>query len=320
MKKLLLFSLFFLLLINISNAQEPCGTKAPGDEWEQWFQTKIAERKANLASERIQQTNYVIPVIVHIIHNGDDVGSNENLLASRIQSQIDNLNLDFAGTNSDINNLPSYFQGVKAGNTGIQFCLAKQKPNGTSISENGIDRININDYGFINPINFTSIDQLKSEFRDKIKPRTIWDPNRYLNIWIADFYDSDVKLFGYATFPIGTGINDLPQNGSSIESDTTSGVVINTYSFGNINIASTPTIVSRKRVATHEIGHWLGLYHISGKYEGDNSCSFFNDYCFDTPPSKGMDGFDGQNIGCPPAKWNSNTCFLLNLSSNHKCN
>ncbi|MDB5228872.1 MAG: hypothetical protein JWN78_3065 [Bacteroidota bacterium] len=73
MKKFIYYlSFFFFSFISLKgNAQiqntEPCGTKAPSAGWEQWFQSKIAERKANLAIGRISQSTYLIPVIVLLV-------------------------------------------------------------------------------------------------------------------------------------------------------------------------------------------------------------------------------------------------------------
>jgi PKD repeat protein len=56
-------------------------------------------------------------------------------------------------------------------------------------------------------------------------------------------------------------------------------------------------------LTTHEIGHWLGLFHISG----DEECG--DDECNDTPPQRGNEG-DGQglNYGCPTFPHLPNSC------------
>ncbi|MGH1339868.1 MAG: zinc metalloprotease, partial [Aureispira sp.] len=59
-----------------------------------------------------------IPVYVHVIYSN----SQENISDAQIQSQLDQLNADFAASNADYNP-PSDFASVAAGNTGIQFTL-----------------------------------------------------------------------------------------------------------------------------------------------------------------------------------------------------
>ncbi|MFM7193351.1 MAG: zinc metalloprotease, partial [Bacteroidota bacterium] len=59
-----------------------------------------------------------IPVWVNVIYNK----AAENISVLQIQSQIDVLNEDFNATNSDYNQVPTLFSGVKA-NVGIRFVL-----------------------------------------------------------------------------------------------------------------------------------------------------------------------------------------------------
>src|SRR5690606_3178178 len=80
-----------------------------------------------------------IPVVVHVIHNGDALGSGENISDAQVLSQIAVLNKDFSATNTDFGNVPSVFQSVAA-DCDIQFCMATEDPTGNPTS--GIDRVN----------------------------------------------------------------------------------------------------------------------------------------------------------------------------------
>jgi len=201
-----------------------------------------------------------IPVVFHIIHNGDALGTNENLSDALIQVQLNQLNLDFSLTNPEVGQIPTLFQPVAA-NTEIQFCLAKRKPDGTAT--NGINRVNGGQASWtINQINST------------LKPSTIWDRNQYLNIWSVVFGGTDGSVLGFAQFPGGLPVTD--------------GVVVKYSSIGSV-ASPNPTggNYARGRTATHEIGHWLNLRHIWG----DATCG--NDQVSDTPIHNTSNG------GCP---------------------
>src|SRR5690606_31423409 len=79
----------------------------------------------------------------------------------------------------------------------------------------------------------------------------------------------------------------------------TDGVVVNTTSFGTIGFVTAP--FNQGRTATHEVGHWLNLYHIWG----DAVCG--NDLVADTPVQEGF------STGCPNvprASCGSNDMFM----------
>ncbi len=201
-----------------------------------------------------------IPVVFHIIHNGDAPGTNENISDAVIQAQLNQLNLDFSLTNIEASQIPVIFRPVAA-NTEIQFCLAQRKPDGTATT--GINRVNGGkDSWTINQINST------------LKPSTIWDRNQYLNIWSVAFGGTDGSVLGFAQFPGGVANTD--------------GVVVKYSSIGSV---ASPNPAggnyARGRTATHEIGHWLNLRHIWG----DATCG--NDYVSDTPVHNKSNG------GCP---------------------
>ncbi len=180
---------------------------------------------------------YMIPVVVHIIHSGEPIGQGRNVSASRVLSQLDVLNEDFLRTNGDADETPSDFLS-RAANTTIEFCLASTDPSGNPTE--GILRHrydNVSSIGYI---------------RSVIKPQTIWDPLRYLNIWVLDM--PDPTILGYSYLPTQT-----------IVGSTRDGLVVNYLNFGVINNRN------RGRTATHEIGHYLGLKHMWGDNDSNGN-------------------------------------------------
>jgi hypothetical protein len=267
-KKLLLIGSAITLFYLSADAQRTCGTGNPGPEFEQWIEQKMAEMQASRSAAVV----YNIPVIVHIIHNGEAVGSGTNLSVAQIQSQIDVLNEDFRKLNADITSVPSVWTSTAA-DCEINFCMAVVDPQGNTLATPGINRINRNTMGWTAPpYSMSYVD-------NTIKPATIWNPNNYLNIWVMNLSGG---LLGYATFPAGSTLTGLsaPYGGP-----TDDGVVCLYNAFGRTGNVAAP--YNKGRTATHEIGHWLGLRHIWG----DSNCG--NDYCSDTPLH------NTANYGCP---------------------
>ena len=245
--------------------QEKNPKRMTRDQFESWVAPLVQKN----TTMRTAQTNAVItiPVVVHVIYNGQAVGAAPNISDLQVQSQITVLNQDFSKTGPGFN---TNLVGVDAQ---IQFVLAQQDPNGNPT--NGIDRVS-----------FCQESWSTTDIESILKPATIWDPTQYLNLWTVQFTDS--KLLGYAQFPDASGLNGLSGNGIA----NTDGVVIKYNAFGsgigNSFLLDAP--YNKGRTTTHEIGHWLGLIHIWG--DGSN-CSTNTDYCADTPVSKEA------NYGCP---------------------
>jgi hypothetical protein len=96
---------------------------------------------------------------------------------------------------------------------------------------------------------------------------------------------------GYAQFP-GSG------------AAATDGVVINVTAFGNTGTAAAP--YNKGRSATHEVGHWLNLYHIWGD---DNGACTGSDNVGDTPNQ------GAENYGCstyPHASCSNTSDMFMN--------
>lgn len=247
-----LFFLIALIGLNVL-AQQKCGTDAPtSGEFENWIQNKITERttRPNQPFAPI----YQIPVVVHVFHKGEPIGTGVNLSKERIQEQIDSLTADFRRMNADAVNTPSEFLPVAA-DVEIEFVLAKQDPAGNPT--NGIVRLQ------------GSRDTYRANsHRPLLRSESFWPAERYLNIFVVDL---EVFL-GYASFPL-ISIEGISNDSEDYIFD---GVLID-YQYIGVN-PSAPAFESYGRTLTHEIGHYLGLRHIWG----DGGCSV-DDFVDDTP-------------------------------------
>jgi len=277
--KPLLISIICIFSIHITHGQRVCGTvfnpsqvqQTDNPRYQRYLQLEqfTANYKSSLISnnsqERLSDANglIIIPVVVHVIHgSGEAIGVGRNISVAQVQSQIDVLNEDFRRLNADAVNTPPAFAGVAADIT-IEFRLACTDPNGNATD--GITRT------ASTTTSFTDNDDIKFASRGG---HDAWPPDRYLNIWVSALSGG---LLGYAQLPSDYATNP-----------TTDGVVINTTSFGRVGNVAAPFQLGR--TATHEVGHWLNLFHIWG--DDGSSCSG-SDQCGDTPNQA------GENYGCP---------------------
>lgn len=181
-----------------------------------------------------------IPVVVHVVYNTAE----QNVSDAQVQSQIDVLNEDFNRTNADAINTPACFQPYAAVSN-IHFVLAKRDPNGNAT--NGITRTATANTSFSsnNYVKFNSYGG-----------HDAWSTTQYLNIWVCN-----LGIGGYATYP-----------GASASVD---GVVVRYDCFGRVGTLL-PSY-NKGRTSTHEVSHWLNVYHIWG----DGVCA--DDLVSDTP-------------------------------------
>lgn len=211
-----------------------------------------------------------IPVVVHIIHSGEAVGSGSNISMSRVTEQIDILNEDYGFTNADRQNIPDVFSS-SAGSTNIQFCLIQKTPAGEPHS--GVNRIQYN--------NIPDVEYIE----EIIKPNTVWNPIKFMNIWVVQLPSQGILGYSYLPIP-------------SILHTDKDGIVIDTDKFGVVGSQI------KGRTATHEVGHYLGLHHPWGEVE---SCSS-DDGISDTPNCR------GPYFGCPNPPQVS--CGTIDMSMN----
>ncbi len=200
-------------------------------------------------------TVITIPVVVHVVWNT----AVQNISDDQILSQIDIMNKDFRRLNSDTINTPAPWKPIGA-DCQIDFKMARRDQNNNPTLGITRTQTSITAFGQSNALKFTAQGG-----------HDAWDRDKYLNIWVANLGGG---LLGYATFPGGNASLD--------------GVVIGYNYFGSIGAVSPP--FNKGRTATHEIGHWLWLYHIWGDDGG--SCSG-SDLVGDTP-NQGAEYY-----GCP---------------------
>ena len=266
MKKLL--PLVLLLACMVLNAQQTdkCGSVTYLHAQQQSDPTLITRmQQIEQFTQNYVQNNpgansravVTIPVVFHVVYSS----SAQNISDAKCQAQIDQLNLDYARLNADAANTPSAFASLAA-NTNIQFCLAVRDPNGNSTT--GVI------HKSTTSTSFSTNDRVKYSAQGG---DDAWPASSYLNIWTCNLSGG---VLGYAQFPGGTAATD--------------GVVVLYSSVGSVASPTTATPYNKGRTATHEVGHWLNLYHIWG--DDGTSCSG-SDNVNDTPNQS------SENYGCP---------------------
>ncbi len=192
-----------------------------------------------------QEEDLVIPVVFHIVYRF----GTQNIPDLRITEQMNTLNADYAGLNTDISEVPADFTQF-VGTSRIRFELASIDPDGNPTT--GIERIETDSSVFS-----MSDEGIK---HSELGGADAWNSSQYLNIWVGRI---EQGILGYAT----------PPNTAMADED---GVVIGYKYVGLSNSAS----YGLGRTGTHEVGHYLGLIHLWGAY--GPSCTL-DDGISDTP-------------------------------------
>jgi hypothetical protein len=142
--------------------------------------TRFQQNMGNTAGRLLANGVIEIPVVVNVVYRT----AAENISLAQIQTQIDVLNKDYAATNADITKIPTVFQAVKAGNTGITFVLDQVRRFNTTKTS------------------FTTNDAMKKASGGGIAPLS---PTTKLNLWTCNMSGG---ILGYAQFPGGSSLTD----------------------------------------------------------------------------------------------------------------
>ena len=216
------------------------------------LETQVEASIQNQVNSQSKSTIYTIPVVVHVLHLGESLGTGSNISDIQIQQAI-------TGLNSRFRNVNGFGADVE-----MEFCLANTDPNGNST--NGINRVNsssVPNYA-TNGIAPTG-NSCGGAVETAIKDLSRWPVADYYNIWVVSEICNGAYV-GYASYPVG-GLYD--------------GLVI---------VSSSMT--SNSGTLPHEIGHGFFLYHTFNGDGGnvscpiDIDCQVNGDQVCDTPPHK----------------------------------
>lgn len=242
-----------------------------------------------------------IPVVVHVLHLGEAVGSGTNISDAQIQSSIDNLNDYYRG---QIPTSPIDFE--------IEFVLAQSDPSCNATT--GINRIDASGVpGYLSDgVSFEGAGAEEGVLKDLSR----WPETDYFNIWIVTEIDGNNGGFGYqgyANFYYGSAYEGSVMMYSVFGYDPT-----------NAN-PSWPLHSARDNgTVVHEAGHYFHLFHTfqgddgGGTCPGDNVVGTDSDGCADTVPHKRETSTCPAINSCTLAPWVDNNT-INNIMSYYYC-
>lgn len=267
----LIFVLLLLpLLSKAQNAEPICGTEHVYERKAAKYPSlRKAEKEANAyvkkqlakAAQRAKKGGHqkvIIPVVFHVLHNGGP----EKISKTAVKDAVKRLNKDFQLTNEDTSRIREIYSD-RVADFNYEFRLANKTPNGQCTDGITYTQTNLTD----GDLWLENMPQYQGQI-------PYWNPDEYLNIWsVKSIYDSqdNFSIAGQANFPWDSRGFD--------------GIIARSDQFG-VN----------DRTLTHEVGHYVGLFH---PFQG--GCNGSGDRVGDTPPVEDRSGI----ISC---NFNLNTC------------
>lgn len=265
MKPCLLLLLFFCIYSTI-NGQEECGTEhlhheliltdtayanAEIKKTEQWVQHNI-NQALNKTKKRSSAYIAYIPVVIHVIHTGEPVGTTHNPSDEQLSDMIDYLNEVFStswqGYHNPGNSIPIRFQLAHAD------CKSTKR----------IERIDGSNLPMYKEHGISKHPSIPGYSHTSLMNAYVWPISTYFNIWVVNKIDTG-KWRGFAYYPN----SNSPYQGAFIVSKVAG--------------RGFSTLV-------HEIGHAFDLRHVfegsSYNCPENSNCTAQGDYVCDTDPCK----------------------------------
>lgn len=206
-------------------------------------------------------TDRIVPVVVRVMHLGEQVGTGSNITDAQIKAKIQAINERYR-------KIPGTYGFGDGVDVNIEFALAVRDPEGNCT--NGITRTDMSAHPLyvengvlLGYAGMSDVD---------LKEYDYWDSDEYYNIWLVSEIDNGVGgTTGFAYFAAAHG-------------EEYDGAVVLAGAFRN----------EESSAAAHELGHAFNLYHT---FEGDgdgtscpdetDGCGFGEgDCCGDTPAHK----------------------------------
>ena len=314
--KLSVFALFSFLFFSYSTAQQQCAFDAQREAQlqdpnflilEKAAEKRIEDAIKNKRFSRMASSVLNIPVVVHVLHLGETVGTATNIADAQIQSSIDNLN--------------DFYRGQTAASTvdfEIQFTLAQRDPNCNATSGiNRIDASSIPNYS----ISGISFNGGAGADQNTLKDLSRWSETDYFNIWIVTEINGNnggSGFQGYANFFYGNSYEGSVMMHSVFGYDPT-----NTNPSWPLNFSRDNSTV------VHEAGHYFHLYHtfqgddtdgdfVSDACPADTTVGVNSDGCADTVPHQRETSTCPVNNACTTNPWVDNNT-INNIMSYYNC-
>ena len=225
-------------------------------------------RQIVVSQQRLQPdstTRYRLPVVFHVLYNKEG-NKKQNVNVGHLGTLIEGVNAVYARCGQEL---------------GIEFVMAAEDPEGNLLEEPGVDRHKIG-LPSINSSTFMGYGRDPKKYCEYM-----WDPNRYINVFVYTFEDKGIlgiSHFPYVIKPHALeGCTELEYDAPWEELPWPQCVSINNeYIYSHEEYYTMTDVVN---TLAHELGHFLGLRHAFSEdpVTYDRDVCYDSDYCTDTP-------------------------------------